>query len=410
MPGLISKPHGEDLDFELFSNIVLKFTAILMVVLVLLAINTGQKLDQVISPYRFSGGAARPQLYYTAYETPGGRNNAKLTIALFSPSFAQTTETKIDPKTQETLPVGDQTFAGRYYSRPYYVLSLLAGIFQDALPVNGQQTAFIVANFNTKGHVYTDTGNKNRSSAASEPIGRSFLRLWSQLYANPIYSTRASREYRNTIVRIYVETCIANGRHSFEIGDLTITAADIKSGQLDFMTGLSSTNTEIVYLGDCASDVAADRQSRLDFYATHGFVDAAKHLRARLSPDVADRKRAASYVNLLPGWDQLSTQQQSTRIAGARGDANLARRRYEAANADEAVIIYRNALLEQAIEKGVTPDVYGLPTILAYPDAWRAFVDYRLKSAPTPPDWFITELLQPLGFDKRVVSVEAQAK
>ena len=53
MPGFISKPHGEDLDFELFSNIVLKFTAILMVVLVLLAINVGQKLDQIISPYRF---------------------------------------------------------------------------------------------------------------------------------------------------------------------------------------------------------------------------------------------------------------------------------------------------------------------------------------------------------------------
>ena len=410
MPGLISKPHGEDLDFELFSNIVLKFTAILMVVLVLLAINTGQKLDQVISPYRFSGGSARPQLHYSAYQTPGGRNNANILISLFSPSFAQVTATKIDQNTRELIGVGDQTFDGRTYARPYYALLLLAGVAQDALPVNGQKTAFIVPNFDMKGFSYTDKANKYRNSPASEAIGRVFLKLWSGLYANPIYPTRAFSEYRSTIVRIYVETCVANGRHGFTIGDRTMTAADIKSGQLDFLTGLSSTNTEIVYLGDCASDVAADRQSRLDFYAAHGFVDAAKHLRSRLSPDVADRKRAAGYVNLLPGWDQLSPQQQSTWIAGAKGDANLARRRYEAANADDAINIYRNALLEQAMEKGVTPDVYGLPTILAYPDAWQAFVDYRLKSAPTPPDWFVTELLQPLGFDKRVVSVEAQAK
>ena len=40
-----------------------------MVVLVLLAINVGQKLDQVISPYRFSGGLARPQLHLAAFET-----------------------------------------------------------------------------------------------------------------------------------------------------------------------------------------------------------------------------------------------------------------------------------------------------------------------------------------------------
>jgi hypothetical protein len=410
MPGLISKPHGEDLDFELFSNIVLKFTAILMVVLVLLAINTGQKIDQIISPYRFSGGSARPQLHYSAYETPGGRNNAKILISFQSPSFAETTATKIDPNTRELVGAGDQTFDGRTYARPYYALLLLAGIAQDALPVNGQQTAFIVPNFDMKGFNYTDKANKYRSSPASEGIGRSFLKLWSGLYANPVYPTRAFSEYRNTIVRVYVETCVANRRHSFEIGDRTFTAADVKSGLLDFLTGLSSTNTEIVYLGDCASDVAAERQSRLDFYTAHGFADAAKHLRSRLSPDAADRKLAAADVNLLPGWDQLSPQQKSTWFAGAKGDAALARSRYEAANADEAIVIYRNALLEEAMEKGVKPDVYGLPTILAYPDAWQAFVDDRLKSAPTPPDWFVTELLQPIGFDKRVVSVEAQAK
>jgi hypothetical protein len=406
MPGLISNKHGEDLDFELFSNIVLKFTAILMVVLVLLAINTGQKLDQVISPYRFSGGSARPQLYYGAFETPGGRNNAKITIALYSPSYAQTADLSVDPKTLEVRAEGEGvTFAGRFTARPYYALLLLAGISQDVLPVNGQQTPFIVPNFNNKGYIYIDKTNKRQRSPASEQIGGNFLKLWSELYSNTVYPTRAFSEYRKIKVRIYVETCVENGRHGFSIGDQITSAGDVRSGSLDFLTSLSSTNTEVVYLGDCASDVKAERQSRLDFYAAHGFADAAKHLRARLFPGAADRDLAKDYVNLLPGWDQLSPEQRSARVARAKGNANLARGRYESANAREAIIIYRNALLEQAIETNVKPDLYALPTILAYPDAWQAFVEYRLKSSPTPPEWFITEFLQPLGFDKRVTVV-----
>jgi hypothetical protein len=29
-----------------------------------------------------------------------------------------------------------------------------------------------------------------------------------------------------------------------------------------------------------------------------------------------------------------------------------------------------------------------------------------MKANPTPPEWFVTEFLQPLGFDKRVVVIE----
>jgi hypothetical protein len=402
MPGLLSKGHGDELDFELFSNIVLKFTAILMVVLVLLAINTGQKLDQVISAYRFSGGAARPQLYLSAYETPNVRGNNKVLMALFSASFAQA-KTKVDPNTHETVPIGDVTFGGRFYARPYLALLLLAGISQDPLVINGQQTPFIVPNFDDKAFTYDDKDGKRRTVQRSEQIAGNFLKVWSNVYSNPVYPTRAFSEYRNTKVRIYVESCIESGRHSFVIGEETFSAAQVKSGQLDFLTGLSSTNTEIVYLGECGSDASAERQSRLDFYTAHGFADAAKQLRSQVSPDAADRNLAKDYYNLLPGWDQLPPEQNSKWIAGAKGDANLARRRYEASITGDAVVMYRNALLEDAMLKDTKPDVYGLPSILAYPDAWQAFVEYRLKSTPTPPEWFVTEFLQPLGFDKRVM-------
>jgi hypothetical protein len=35
-----------------------------------------------------------------------------------------------------------------------------------------------------------------------------------------------------------------------------------------------------------------------------------------------------------------------------------------------------------------------------------ACVDFKLKANPTPPEWVITEFLQPLGFDKRVMIIE----
>src|SRR3954452_8555589 len=93
MPGLFSDHRGDDIDFELFSNVVLKFSAVLVVVLVLLAINVGQKLDQIISVNKFSGGSTRPQLYLGAYRTEDislENVNQPVTLVLESPSFALT--------------------------------------------------------------------------------------------------------------------------------------------------------------------------------------------------------------------------------------------------------------------------------------------------------------------------------
>jgi hypothetical protein len=102
----------------------------------------------------------------------------------------------------------------------------------------------------------------------------------------------------------------------------------------------------------------------------------------------------------------LSTEAKSVWLDGAKGDANLARRHYELSIARRASASYRNSLLEDALRKGTKPDLYALPTALAYPEAWQAYVDHRMKANPTPPDWFAAEFLEPLGFDKRVVVIE----
>ncbi len=405
MPGFISK-HGEDLDFELFSNVVLKFTAILMVVLVLLAINVGQKLDQIISPYRFSGGLARPQLYLSSYETENRPDALTMMVALYSESLALA-NTTIDPTTRKTVARSEtETFSGSYFAAPYFSLSLLAGISPGSIPIDGKQTPFIVPHYmQNRGYFYWDKDDKmHRAPAAAEQLTRSFLTLWSGTYANLVYPTRAFSEYKDTKARIYVETETAN--HSFVIGNRTITSRQISNGALDFLTSLSSTNTEVVYLGEIAEGENGQTNSRLEFFERNGFADAAKHFRSRNHPGADDLSLAKDYYKLLTPWDQLSADQKSTWLNGAKGDVNLARERYELSIARRASASYRNSLVEDAIRKGIKPDLYALPTALAYPDAWQAYIDSRMKANPTPPDWFVAEFLQPLGFDKRVVVIE----
>ena len=128
--------------------------------------------------------------------------------------------------------------------------------------------------------------------------------------------------------------------------------------------------------------------------------------RARNHPGAADLDLAKDYYKLMTPWDRLSAEGKSGWLKGANGDANLARQHYERSIAVRASADYRNSLLEDALRKGTKPDLYALPIALAYPNAWRAYVDYRMKANPTPPDWFGAEILQPLGFDKRVVVIE----
>jgi hypothetical protein len=405
MRRFISKSHSDELDFELFSNIVLKFTSILMVVLVLLAINVGQRLDGIISTYRFSGGTARPVLYLSAYEMENPPADHKNIISFYSPSYAQA-HTYVGPNGETLTRDETETISGRYSDSLFPALAFMSGISPGSILIDGKQTAFIIPNYNNKYLQYEDKDKKTRKVPASEQLALGFLKYWSDVYSNPVYPTRALSEYKNSKTRIYVETGMANGQHNFIIGNQTLTTSMIKSGRLDFLTSLSSTNTEVVYLGDYTFDNAKKTSTRLDFYDKNGFVAAAKQIRSYLFPGTEEREMAKSHYDLFATWDQLSLDRKSAFLKGANGDANLARNRYEASITQQAVQNYRNALLEEALKKNTKPDPFALPNILAYPDAWQAYVEFRLKSAPTPPEWFITEFLQPLGFDKRVMVIE----
>src|SRR4051812_29136671 len=144
MPGLFSHHRDDAIDFELFSNMVLKFSAVLVVVLVLLAINVGQKLDQIIAINKFSGGSTRPQLYLGAYRTEDSafqNLNQPITLVFESPSFALT-PTKVTEEGTVSINEAD-TFSGRYTGPPAAALALLAGISPGSIVVKGQYTPFV---------------------------------------------------------------------------------------------------------------------------------------------------------------------------------------------------------------------------------------------------------------------------
>jgi hypothetical protein len=236
MPGLFSNRRGDDIDFELFSNMVLKFSAILVVVLVLLAINVGQKLDQIISINKFSGGSTRPQLYLGAYRTDdfaSGNVNQPVTLVLESPSSALT-PTKVTEEGTVSINESD-TFSGRYTGPPAGALALLAGISPGSILVNGQPTPFVVPIYSTKGFIYKNQANTSLRATQSNELALRFLRLWSDLYANPVFRLRAYSEYKSSKTRIYVQTGEIDGeRRIFLGGDINFTVSQVRAGVLDF--------------------------------------------------------------------------------------------------------------------------------------------------------------------------------
>ncbi len=185
-------------------------------------------------------------------------------VGLFSESYAKAA-TYVDPVTRQTVARSEtETFSGRFFNPPYFSLSLLAGISPGSIPIDGKETPFVVPNFNTKGYIYLDKANNNRRIPPSEQLANNFLKLWSDAYSNPVYPTRAFSDYKNIRARIYVET--RQDSHNIIIGNSIITAAQIKSGRLDFLTSLSSTNTEVIYLGELVEDESEQKNPRLEFF------------------------------------------------------------------------------------------------------------------------------------------------
>ncbi len=407
MKGIFNQPHGEDVEFELFSNIVLKFTAILIVVMVLLALNVGQKLDSLISPNSFSGGMARPAIYIGAWDYNDPQINQEdrwhYQITLFSPSLEAASTYVKDGQVFSS--VEGETFSGALNGSFYTILRILGAIHPGSFTVDGQATPLVVPH--TTGKKLDINGDGKLLLPPDPNLALRVLQLWSGLYKNKIFPVRAYSEFSKSRAKIYVETMTLNGEKRMVLGHGGFAASAIKDGSLDFLTGLSSANSEIVYLGDVERDGDKATNSRILFFESHGFPEAAEAFRRSSFPGESVLADARDFgITAEIDFNSVTPEVRSELLRRAGGKEEVARRLFRDEQINMVSNLYDDRKFSQLVREGREPKPSDLPPILGYPEAWKAYIEYRLSLKPVPPRWLVEDFLTPLGFDKRVVLLE----
>ncbi|MEA2068759.1 MAG: hypothetical protein U9P12_06125 [Verrucomicrobiota bacterium] len=389
-------PSDSEGIYESFSDMVLCTVIVLITLVVVLALNVVEQLNVYIEPNHFTGGATRPWLYVQALnadysKTTDDRLALERTIYegqpfvmvnLFSPSSAHSTTTVKDGLTVSARE--GQSFLGQCDLTAYNFLQLAAGIDPGSFPVAGDQTALMLPKFSHKS-ILLESGKAN--GYAAEPDNELALKTMAlawPVYNHDLYPRRAANDYLNARTKIYIEVLdSANDQHRIMIGHSAFTLPqDIENGRLGWLAGFSSGMTEVVYLGKVWSDPVERSNKRIDFFEKNGFAKAAEDYRLFSFP-----QETSSYQDKL------------IRNAYAAGIDMP----------EEQLVQYvRAAEAQQMISAAIVDDTNArafLPPLLLHREAWQAYTADCVKAETdsTPPDWLMTEFLEPLGFDQAVV-------
>ncbi len=130
----------------------------------------------------------------------------------------------------------------------------------------------------------------------------------------------------------------------------------LEDGSLDWMSSFMAGTVDLIYLGEAAAAETAVDNLRLQFMEDNG------HDRC-----------AAAYREYL-------------------GTAHSPAAAHAMVNAYEQGELLNTGRAE-------------LPTFLAYPEVWQAYVHTRLEADEDPPEWFYREFLVKLGFDRMVMDM-----
>ena len=389
-------PSGAEGVYESFSDMVLCTVIVLITLVVVLALNVVEQLNVYIEANHFSGGASRPWLYLQAQNADYSKTSSDrlsveraifgsddyVLVNLFSPSSALSATTVKDGKTVSAKE--GQSFHGQSDLTAYSFLQLASGIEPGSFPVDGNQTALMLPKFSHKSIVLEPGKVNGYSTTPENSLALKTMALAWPVYGNALYPRRAQSDYLNARTKVFVEVLeSADGAHRIMIGHSVFTLPqDIENGRLGWLSGFSSGLTELVYLGQAWSDPDAQTNKRIAFFEQNGF------------PEAAADYRAFSY----PG--DLNTEQQwmLKRALSVRPDISEERlvRYVRTAEAQKAV--------SNAIVNGGSAGSF-LPPLLAHRDAWKAYTDQCIQDEleSNPPEWLVSELLEPLGFDQAVI-------
>lgn len=389
-------PSDSEGIYESFSDMVLCTVIVLITLVVVLALNVVEQLNVYIEPNHFSGGATRPWIYLQAQNADYSKtssprlaverevygNNPFVMVNLFSPSSAQSSTIVKDGLTVSAK--AGQSFLGQCDLTAFNFLQLAAGIDPGSFPVAGDNTALMLPKFSHKS-ILLESGVANGyyAKADNELALKTMAMAW-PVYDNQLYPRRAANDYLNARTKIYIEVLEnSDDQHLIMIGHSVFSLPqDVENGRLGWLAGFSSGLTEMVYLGKAWSDPAERTNKRIDFFEKNGFTEAAESYRTFSYPNEVTANQKKIMRNARAANPDLTPSELE----------NYAR----SAEAQQAISI--------AITEGVNARAF-LPPLLAYPTAWKAYTEYSTQeeAAKTPPEWLMTEFLEPLGFDQAVV-------
>ena len=414
--------------FESFSDMILCLCITLLMLIAILALNVGERLDSIISPSHFSGGIIRPRLYISAWKSDGSHivpremlhekdrivlgNNQIIKMRLFSPSTAEAATTIKNNKLISQI--DGQTFSGEYFSDVRDFLKLACGIDPGHFKVAGQDAALLIPEFKQARVVSESNGQVVVAASTDTGLALKVLSIAWPVFSNRQYPVRSHSEYQEARTKIYVETMtvknmlgkdeniVVIGQRQFSVPD------DVKDGSLAWLLGFSSGLTEIHYLGEIWLDEKNNTNKRIDFFEKKGFIDCANAYRKHLSNELS-KEEEFIFRNFTP-WENLPFEVKKefeTAVAalsptGTFEKAKDAYGKYLKELAVEAVNLPKISSIIIKDEKPNIPKEY-LPPLVAYPEAWQAYIDYYDEENNAPPQWFFDDFLKPLGFDRRVV-------
>jgi hypothetical protein len=390
-------PSDSDGIYESFSDMVLCTLIVLITLVVVLALNVVEQLNVYLEPNHYSGGATRPWLYLQAQNTDYSRttsdhlaleravygNRPFVMVNLFSPSSAQSATTVQNGRTVSAKQ--GQSFQGQCDLTAYNFLQLAAGIEPGSFPVNGSQTALMLPKFSHK-HIMLEPETAGRYTAKPdrELALKTMAMAW-PVYNNELYPRRAASDYMNARTKIYIEVMESqDDLHRIMIGHSVFTLPqDIENGRLSWLAGFASGLTEVVYLGKAWSNPDNQTNKRIAFFEQEGFAEAATDYRAFSYPttSTAVQEKLLDHARAVPKGD-MTQDQLKQYIRNAEGQLAVS----------------------MAIAEGRNTSSY-LPPLLRHRDAWNAYIQNCIKTASTttPPEWILSEFLEPLGFNQAVV-------
>jgi len=386
--------------YESFSDIALCTLTVALLLVTLLAIRITHNVNVEVNRSKFSGGVMRPSIHLECtlpeFEaTTAARYTLErmlfsgkpyVAVHLFSPSLAMIAT---DVREGGTVALGeDQTFLQQQDLPLYQFLELAAGIEPGSFLAEGQLSALLIPSILNKQMVYEPAAERGYRTHADRPLTKLLLSTVWPIYENPLYVARRPEEFSDARTKVYVETQAVprsdgGENHYVIIGHLAYKLPEaLDNGSLAWLGGFSSGLTEIVFLGESWTDKKLESNKRIDFFDQHGFEDAAEAYRDYAFPLTENGANQTVYDKLLE--------------AGV--NPVVIRRRMHSA---EMQIAVSKALLGGQLAE--LKENCLAPPLLAYPDAWHAYITYFEKKQPDPPKWFYGEFLDRLGFDRLTI-------